>query len=284
MKTVRITKCLAILCICISFCMTAGCKEKEEIRGGAALGSYVSSACLYMNPLSSFLPLGGDSGEVYHIEDGQFLVTGKIGDYSEMIPVEEWKWQEFPYSDKEWLSKLILLNEDTKDLELTYQKMRYQKISNKYELMQMDGMLWLVSKATEEAKDIWSIYTLISEGSRGTAQWSPAKDEDSLTFWFDVACEEIAVFTTTGQVAEEDGQRGMNITLTKSTEVKWTGKASEVQISFYISDKDGKIIHSGNIYMIENGMDETNPSYKIQLACNTLMLEQDEETGEIRIY
>lgn len=82
--------------------------------------TYVSYQCLYMNPLSSYAAMGGDSGCKYIIgedyfatinrNDGSFvsvtnpnmdIATSGLDGLQNMIEVSNWEWKEFPYPDKD---------------------------------------------------------------------------------------------------------------------------------------------------------------------------------------
>ncbi len=270
---------LVFMVFCV--CMMAGCHDKNTLDNDQIEnGRYVTTLCVYISPLSSWMPLGEDSGYVYQIEDGQFTITARGGSCREEIPVEEWTWQDFPYTNEEWAEMLVMLEaENPLD---TYEKKLYLPLSEEYELMKMDDQLWIAEK---RGTQIWSVFRLAPEGSMGTAQWTyvPGSKEDTVSFSFDVDCEQISVFSTAGEITGEDGERGMNLTLTQTKEVQWSKDASEAKIYFYVYGDTNRITYSGAIYLSGEKADDGSIVYEIQLACGGLRMEQDKKTGSIII-
>ena len=118
--------------------------------------TYVPYQCIYMNPLSSYAAMGGDSGLKY-ILGGEYLVivnrgNGSImsissnpkgemldngsGDSRAMVEVGDWDWKEFPYSDEEWEALFwpegIFVVEDIRE---KYDNILYIRLSS--EMLQM---------------------------------------------------------------------------------------------------------------------------------------------------
>ena len=159
--------------------------------------TYVPYQCIYMNPLSSYAAMGGDSGCKY-ILGGEYLVIinrgngsimsiaanpeGEVLDngsgYSRaMVEVEDWDWQEFPYTDEEWEALFwpegIFVIEDIRE---KYDNILYIRLSSEMFLMNVDGSIWLVTVSNDPnvGTYIWSIYSLVPESAMGFAQWEYA--------------------------------------------------------------------------------------------------------------
>lgn len=136
--------------------------EIEDVQVGT---TYCSIECLYMNPLSSFLPVNGDSGYWYRFEADAFVEIQKSSGDETRTEVESWMWQEFPYTDEEW-EQLYWPNPETQtNISEYYEEMLYMPIDNRQCLMKMDEQLWLVtiSNDPKAGKYIWSIYSLAPE-------------------------------------------------------------------------------------------------------------------------
>ena len=156
--------------------------------------TYVPYQCIYMNPLSSYAAMGGDSGCKY-ILGGDYLViinrgNGNIvsitanpdveildngsGESKAMVQVEDWDWEVFPYTDDEWEALFwpegIFVVEDIRE---KYDNILYIPISSEMFLMNLDGALWLVTVSNDPnvGTYIWSIYSLVPESAMGFAQW-----------------------------------------------------------------------------------------------------------------
>ena len=156
--------------------------------------TYVPYQCIYMNPLSSYAAMGGDSGCKY-ILGGEYLViinrgNGSImsiaanpegevldngsGDSRAMVEVEDWDWQEFPYTNEEWEALFwpegIFVIEDIRE---KYDNILYIRLSSEMFLMNVDGSIWIITVSNDPnvGTYIWSIYSLVPESAMGFAQW-----------------------------------------------------------------------------------------------------------------
>ena len=82
---------------------TAGPNEiPQQVLTASRLpqGEYVSSACVYMTPLSSYLPVDGDSGRNYEATEDAFRICSRSGEVlTEMTP--QWGWREWEQKQKE---------------------------------------------------------------------------------------------------------------------------------------------------------------------------------------
>ena len=80
------------------------------------------------------------------------------------FPVEEWKWEEFPYSEEEW-SALFANPEDLFDLE-PFGKILYQPIDDFKFMLLANGDLWFVGLSFLNTGNdcplvLWSIDKLV---------------------------------------------------------------------------------------------------------------------------
>ena len=151
---------------------------------------YVPERCLYMSPLSSVAAMGGDSGYRYVVgEDGFYKIRQDIRSATLLaeaglpqkieIPLAEgdgWaKWEEFPWSDEEW--EAMFWPEGMWKLDISgCREKKYCALSQGYCLLQMDGSLWLadITEGDKLGPRFWSIYLLVPESTKGSAQWEYA--------------------------------------------------------------------------------------------------------------
>lgn len=116
---------------------------------------FVSSRCLYMNPLSSMAPFD-DNGLVYYISNDSFRIIDKNGNEKLSITGQDnWYWQEMTAADWDSLFKINIGKPEAED----YTYPRLMQISSEYFLFDMDGQLW-VGEYRDDKIGIWSIYSL----------------------------------------------------------------------------------------------------------------------------
>lgn len=197
-------------------------KIQELIPGTA----FVSWQCLYMNPLSSFAAIGGDSGYRYIIEEDSFVMeyrqnTISISPSGEIlraesypqssIAVKKWQWQEFPFTPEEWDGLFFpdgIFEIKIHDL---YEEILFQPLAEDSFLLRLDGDVWIVDLSTDTNGKtyLWSIYSLIPESVMGSAQWefAPAMSSRSpvFAFRFDVADAEITAFCGESMLVDFNG-------------------------------------------------------------------------------
>lgn len=122
----------------------------------------VTKACLYMNPLSSFGALDGDSGYEYLLDNNSFTVIDKsTGNILASISLLNLKWEKFPYSNAQW--KNLFSPDDFNVVDISgYQNPLIMEISDQYSLLNMDGDIWLleIHSNPQMGEYIWSIYVL----------------------------------------------------------------------------------------------------------------------------
>lgn len=192
--------------------------------------TYVSYQCLYMNPLSSYVAMGGDSGCKYIIgedyfatinrNDGSFvsvtnpnmdIATSGLDGLQNMIEVSNWEWKEFPYTDEEWEALYTPQGfGGISNISEIYDEMLYQPLTTGKFLLKMDNSLWLVELAANQQMGtyLWSIYSLVPESAMGVAQWEYAPmlsfRSPYFRFEFDMDYTEISAVCTQSLLVDRD--------------------------------------------------------------------------------
>lgn len=158
----------------------------------------VSERCVYMSPLSSFSAMGGDSGMRYILTEDSFIQERRDKDASLIpeagettpkgYPVLSWQAQAFPWSEEEWAeickhSLMFAAPFDGRLADLS----TVQVGRNEY-LLNLDQSLYLMKLSVDPKGNpyIWSIYRLIPEEAKGSAQWQfqPASSAGKPAFSF----------------------------------------------------------------------------------------------------
>ena len=246
--------------------------------------TYVPYQCIYMNPLSSYAAMGGDSGCKY-ILGGDYFVTihrdnGSIisitsnpdvegldngtGEKKTMLEVSDWDWKEFPYTDQEWESMYFpdgvgaITNISEK-----YDQIGYIRLSADQMLLNMDGSLWLVniSNDPQAGTYIWSIYSLVPESVMGFAQWEYAPMLSSrlpvFRVEFDMEYTSIQATCDNGLLADWDApvsSSGTIMTYNEGSTLYWSPAsedgyaATSAKILFTVMNGDTPV-YQGNIYL-----------------------------------
>lgn len=247
--------------------------------------TYVSWQCLYMNPLSSYAAMGGDSGYKYVISDRSFTILNRNNgnvvsinsrpnvDTAESTPVsyetdvEKWAWQEFPYTDEEWAALYVPGGFGAmKGISQLYDEILYQPIEKNRFLLRVDGDLWLVELKNNPQMGtyLWSIYSLVPESAMGVAQWELTNYSSRLPvfrFEFDLDYDEIsAVCTESDLVAfDADGKPSDSSMLLKAGDALYWSPLGENGVPVTYADihfsvhKDGVMTYTGTIYIESTG-------------------------------
>lgn len=273
--------------------------------------TYVSYQCLYMNPLSSYAAMGGDSGCKYIIGedyfatinryDGSFvsvtnpnmdIATSGLDGLQNMIEVSNWEWKEFPYTDEEWAALYTPQGfGGISNISEIYDEMLYQPLTAGKFLLKMDNSLWLVELAANQQMGtyLWSIYSLVPESAMGVAQWEYAPMLSSRSpyfrFEFDMDYTELSAVCTQSLLVDRDA----------------SGTPSDTSLIFkdgnalYWSpiDKDGNVVtaaiihfsvhqgdiapYSGTIYIEGNSGSDGRRIYNATIVGTGLHLEPHSE-------
>ena len=141
----------------------------DDFYGNTSV-AYVSSRCVYMNPLSSFYPFDGDSGYLYQIGDNSFTVilkaTGEVQFAASSIAAN---WG--PFSDDEW-TQLFEPVVGAPDISAyAADSRRMLRLGDEYCLLRLDGTFW-VAELRESLRGgafVWSVYELTPEAASGVS-------------------------------------------------------------------------------------------------------------------
>ncbi len=219
--------------------------------------AYVPYQCIYMTPVSSFLPWGGDNGYRYLIEDQFFTAINrsdgviishaghpiKDADSPERI---QWQWEEFPYTDEEWADLYLIDPAPVENISEQYNEILYQPIDKNQFLLRVNGDLWLVELRQDGngRTYLWSIYSLAPEDAMGAAQWEFTPTLSSRVPWFTFVTDPAVEITAscTDSYVELTNRR---------TAFRWIPTTTEGTIPdgavIRFSTKDGS--HAGTVYI-----------------------------------
>ncbi len=163
-------------------------------RAAAQELAYYSSACIFMNPLSSVMA-SEDSGDYYYASDSEFVIGSRRTMTERCIGPVVWNWQDFPWTDAEWEEKFFANPVDVSD----YADRKYQLLDLEHYLLQMDGELWLVEDHGDSRVGIWSIYKLKQADSLSEARWMYMDGAgEPLVIQFDLEYDEVQLTCTGG--------------------------------------------------------------------------------------
>ena len=255
---------------------------------------YVSYRCIYMNGLSSYAPLNGDSGFRYRIDNDAFTVMAPFSGYPDdpaarnvmRIPVDEWGWRPFPYTDAAW-NDLFPFNVNVADavnLRETYQEILYQPWTGQDFLLRVDGDIWFVDlkENPQMGTFVWSIFSLVPEEAMGAAEWAYTP-KGAFRFTFDLPHPpdaEVYTYASNGQMIDRDaGQRDTVIVYGNTDEIYWSplnddgNLAVNASIIVAIQNDEG-IACEGTLYIQSSG-EEWNPTYRATLVGAGLHLSED---------
>ncbi len=237
--------------------------------------TYVPYQCISMNLASSIYPFGGDSGYRYLIRDGYFaeiprnrsaILAPDYETYGPTIPVTQWKWQSFPYSDEEWHQLYLLSSSSIPNITQQYEKILYQPLNEEKFLLWVDGEIWLV-KLSQDGQGrtyIWSIYSLVPEASMGVAQWEFAPILSSrapvFTFALDMPYTQITATCSQGVLTEFNygSTSDTSLTIPAGKAIHWApsqdgmGVSGDTTIRFTVHDGE-KTPYHGTLYISSGG-------------------------------
>ena len=262
--------------------------------------TYVPYQCIYMNPLSSYAAMGGDSGCKY-ILGGDYLVivnrtNGNIASIvanpegemldggsdskKSMIEVENWDWKEFPYTDEEWEALFwpegIFVVEDIQE---KYGNVLYIRLSSEMFLLNLDGSLWLVTLSNDPKVGtyIWSIYSLVPESAMGFAQWEFAPMLSSrfpvFRVEFDMEYTSVQATCDNGLLVDWDtpgSSSGTIMTYKEGCALYWSPASEDgyavtsAKILFTVMNGDTPV-YQGNIYLEGNSGSDGRRIYNVSL-------------------
>lgn len=273
--------------------------------------TYVSYQCLYMNPLSSYAAMGGDSGCKYIVgedyfatinrNDGSFvsvtnpdmdMATSGLDELQNMIEVTSWEWQEFPYTDEEWAALYVPKGfGGISNISEIYDEMLYLPLTAGKFLLKMDNSLWLVELAANQQMGtyLWSIYSLVQESAMGVAQWEYAPMLNSrcplFRFEFDMDYTEISAVCTESLLMDWEtpgATADHSMTFKKGVSLCWSPLDEDGNVVtaaiIHFSVHQGDIApYSGTIYIEGNSGSNGRRIYNATIVGTGLHLEPHSE-------
>lgn len=159
---IAVVVCAAVIAVC-----AANPSRPEEAPEGEVLwqpGWYHSVECLYMSPLSSIIPLDGDSGYDYRIDEEQVILRHHGATYNVQLMEAMSPWETL--TEEGWLA---LCGGDPGNFSERlwetigqYERPMIRQMDGGYCLMDMDGELWIGRQSSHPDGTLywWSIYRL----------------------------------------------------------------------------------------------------------------------------
>ncbi len=273
--------------------------------------TYVPYQCIYMNPLSSYAALGGDSGCKYIVSDSSFVIVNRdngavisissqpaVEDFGEnrgsSIAVDKWEWQDFPYTEDQWLDLFKPDGFNARNIYDLFDKIQYQPLTEELFLLRVDGDIWLVELSSGDPMGtyLWSIYSLVPEDSMGVAQWEYAPMLSSRSpvfrFEFDMPYTEVSAVCTESLLSDFDNRENpqddsSSIVYSEGNALCWSpmDKAGNIVGSAVIRftvHREDMTIASGTIYIESTGGSSSGrPVYKANLVGTGLHLSPNTE-------
>lgn len=127
--------------------------------------TFVSDQCIYLNPLSSYSAINGDSGYIYRISGNYFEMISRSTGVPHLTQVSNWEWQPFPYTEEEWAALFTPATNALANLHEWYNEIQYLPLTANYFFMRVDDQLWIVELASNPQMGtyLWSIYNLVPQ-------------------------------------------------------------------------------------------------------------------------
>ena len=274
--------------------------------------TYVPYQCLYMNPLSSYAAVGGDTGCKYIVgedyfatisrNDGSFVsvthpnldtATSGLDGLQNLIDVSKWEWQEFPYTDEEWAALYVPPQGfgGISNISELYNEMLYQPLAPDKFLLKMDSSLWLVELSSNEQMGtyLWSIYSLVPESAMGVAQWEYAPMLSSrcpyFRFVFNIDYTEISAACTQSPLVDFDAPgtpSDAGLTFQKGNALYWSpidedGNVVTAAIIHFTVQQGETMPYAGTIYIEGNSGSDGRRIYNATIVGTGLHLDPNTE-------
>lgn len=120
---------------------------------------YVTTANLYLNPLSSFIPHNGDSMEDYFVDGDTFTIKHRVNGNEKVIRNVKWTWKSIPWTEAEW-KKMFVMAKNRFTIHPSYD--RYLKLDDEYCILSVGGIAYLtrINNTGIDGPFIWSIYRI----------------------------------------------------------------------------------------------------------------------------
>ena len=141
-----------------------------DTAAGLSSTTFVSDQCIYLNPLSSYAPMNGDSGYIYRISGNYFEMISRSTGVPRLTQVSNWEWQPFPYTEEEWAALFAPATNALANLHELYDEIQYLPLTANHFFMRVDGQLWIVELASNPRMGtyLWSIYHLVPQSQTST--------------------------------------------------------------------------------------------------------------------
>lgn len=127
---------------------------------------YVSDSCVYMNPLSSYYPFGGDSGYRYILGENSLTFEDKDGSAHFVIEDIAWQWQDFPWEDAEFCEMYGFGSPNMENIMKVYGTVLFYQPLNDHYFMIYNGSEILLAQTVvlnKLGKQMWCTYSLVNE-------------------------------------------------------------------------------------------------------------------------
>lgn len=252
--------------------------------------TYVSYQCLYRAAASSALDPGGDSGCLYVAAPDSFTIydrnsQGTSDDVDTAggmavladIPVDQWSWQPFPYTQAEWAALFPDGASELAQLPAQAASLYYQPLNDQWFLLQVEGDPWLCEMRDGQ---LWSMYSLVAASAMGVAQWEYAPALSSRSPFFPLLLD---LSFTEGTASCEGGALMVRdrsetaVSLTSGDGLYWSPldadgtQADRAVIRFTLSDGAG-LVYAGTVYLTASGGTDGRQVYTASLVGTGLHL------------
>lgn len=271
---------------------------EEPFTGELIPGTtYVPYQCLYMNPLSSYAAMGGDSGCKYVVGEDCFtiiyrknLAVVSATNPQHRIEVPKWKWQKFPFTDEEWASLYRPSGLwSIENISEQFDEMLYQPLTSDMFLLKMDNSLWLVdiSNDPKVGTYIWSIYSLVPESAMGAAhlEYAPMLSSRIPVFPFDFNMEhtEVSAYCLNGSIGTYGVDSGSSMTIKNGETLYWSPVSEDGTVVssavIHFSVRDGETpTYNGTIYIEGSTGSDGRMIYTATIVGTGLRLDSNAET------
>ncbi len=267
--------------------------DRAELVTGV---SYVSYQCIYMNPLSSYSAVGGNSGCIYTVGEDYFETLHRESGAQNLTSVQSWDWEPFPYTDEEWAALYIPSMTAISNISERYDNIEYLFLTAGKFLLRVDGDIWLVELASNPQMGtyLWSIYSLVPESTMGSAQWmyDPKLSSYSSKYFkfdFDMTYSEVSAVCTDSMLINVDREIRSN---DGSTSLFYEGGSSlcwspynkngdlvnKATVHFTVHTVSGRQ-YNGTLYINCTEENTDLPVYTATLVGTSLQLTQNAENG-----
>lgn len=292
-KLLAIILALLMLCGCVPVLPGDIESNSAEIKPG---NEYIAAEMIYSAPLFS---KAGASDAIITITEDALLYKHDAYTEEKRFPVEEWNWQEFPYTEEEW-ENLFESPEQVFDV-FGYGKIMYRPVSEFVFLLLADGEIMLVNITMINSEShpliVRDIERLIPADSLGRAKWefAPAMSSKETFFDFEIRTDFSRIYASGTNLVDVDKayfQLGNNIAIDDHDFIRWSAvdydgvrsDFGEISFTIYQNGDNSSPVYEGRI-MIEALESENGKTlYEAILISPDLMMETDENTGRVYIF